>query len=58
MFSLKFKNLAWAGNEIRFIFAAFAVLALVLLREAAFPVIIIGHVLFSLINHLKFSRNM
>ena len=52
MFSLKFKNLAWEGNEIRFIFAAFAVAALVLLREAAFPVIIIGHVLFSFFNHL------
>jgi CDP-diacylglycerol---serine O-phosphatidyltransferase len=53
MFSLKFKNLAWEGNQIRFIFAAFAVVALVLLREAAFPVIIIGHVLFSLFNHLQ-----
>jgi CDP-diacylglycerol--serine O-phosphatidyltransferase len=58
MFSLKFKNLAWEGNEIRFIFAAFAVVALVLLREAAFPIIIIGHVLFSLFNHLKVSRNV
>ncbi len=58
MFSLKFKNLAWEGNEIRFIFAAFAVGALVLLREAAFPIIIIGHVLFSLFNHLKVSRNV
>ncbi len=57
MFSLKFKNLAWEGNEIRFIFAAFAVVTLVLLREAAFPIIIIGHVLFSLFNHLKLSRN-
>lgn len=58
MFSLKFKNLAWEGNEIRFIFAAFAVVTLVLLREAAFPIIIIGHVLFSLFNHLKVSRDL
>ncbi len=58
MFSLKFKNLAWEGNEIRFIFAAFAVGLLVLLREAAFPFIIIGHVLFSLIVHLRVKRKL
>lgn len=57
MFSLKFKNLAWEGNEIRFIFAAFAVMLLAVLREAAFPFIIVGHVLFSLIVHLRVSRN-
>jgi CDP-diacylglycerol---serine O-phosphatidyltransferase len=57
MFSLKFKNLAWAGNEIRFIFAAFSVVLLVLLREAAFPFIILGHVLFSLFVHLKVGRD-
>jgi len=58
MFSLKFKNLTWAGNEIRFTFAAFSIVMLVVLREAAFPFIIIGHVLFSLFAHLKFNRQV
>ncbi|MCF8247681.1 MAG: CDP-alcohol phosphatidyltransferase family protein [Saprospiraceae bacterium] len=58
MFSLKFKNLAWEGNQIRFIFAAFVVVSLVFLREAAFPFIIIGHVLFSFIVHLKDNKKL
>lgn len=40
MFSFKLKGLGWQGNEIRFIFAASAVILLVLLHQAAFPFII------------------
>ena len=58
MFSLKFKNLAWEGNQIRFIFAAFAILLLVVMREAAFPFIIISHVLFSFFVYLKENKKM
>ena len=50
MFSLKFKNLAWAGNEIRFTFAAIAVLMIVFLKEAAFSPIIAVYVLFSAVK--------
>lgn len=57
MFSLKFKNLAWEGNQIRFIFAAFAVVLLVLLKEASLSFIIIGHVLFSFFIHLKVTSH-
>ena len=47
MFSLKFKNLAWKGNEIRFIFAAVTAAMIALLKEAAFSPIIAVYVLFS-----------
>ncbi len=43
MFSLKFSGLQWKGNEIRIIFAAAAVFALITLREAAFALIIAAY---------------
>lgn len=52
MFSLKFKHMAWAGNQIRFTFAALAVAMLVAFREAAFSLITVAYVIFSLIDHL------
>ncbi len=53
MFSLKFKKLRWAGNEIRITFATAAVLMGVLLKEAAFATIIIAYVLFTIIDNTK-----
>jgi CDP-diacylglycerol--serine O-phosphatidyltransferase len=52
MFGLKFKNLAWQGNQTRFIFVALALVLLILLKEASFSLIIIAYVLFSLFNSL------
>jgi CDP-diacylglycerol--serine O-phosphatidyltransferase len=51
MFSLKFKKLSWAGNEIRIIFAVVAVLMGVLLKEAAFAAIIIAYLFFTIIDN-------
>jgi CDP-diacylglycerol--serine O-phosphatidyltransferase len=51
MFSLKFKNLAWSGNQIRFIFAALSAVMIFLLKEAAFAPIIAAYVLLSLIDN-------
>lgn len=47
MFALKFKSLAWAGNEIKFIFAGIALLLLILTREVAFSAVVVLYVLFS-----------
>ncbi len=52
MFSMKFKTLSWRGNEIRFTFAALAVAMLILLKEAAFALIIVAYVLLSGIENL------
>jgi len=53
MFGLKFKNLTWAGNEIRFIFAALSLALVVWLREASLSLIIIAYVLFSIFENLS-----
>jgi len=47
MFSLKFKNYSWAGNQIRYIFLAISLILIVTLSFAAIPVIIILYMLFS-----------
>ncbi len=57
MFSFKFKQLGWKGNEIRIIFATLAVSMLFLLQEASFSLIIIAYVLFALIDNLFIKNN-
>lgn len=56
MFSFKFKSLAWQGNEIQFLFAATAVILLVLLREAALSTIILLYLLVSVLIHFRNQR--
>ena len=51
MFSLKFKSFSWKGNEIKFTFVAIALILLVFTREAAFAIVILLYVLFSIIKH-------
>ena len=51
MFNLKFKNLQWAGNEIRIIFLVTAVLLLIIFREMAFSIIISLYILLSLFRY-------
>lgn len=50
MFSLKFKNLKWSGNQIQFVFLGFSVLMLVIFRLNAFAPIIAGYILISVIS--------
>lgn len=56
MFSLKLKNMAWEGNEIRYIFAIISVLMLVWLREAALSFIIVAYVLISAVYHFFIQK--
>lgn len=58
MFGLKFKNLAWAGNEIRFIFAGVSLALIVWLREASLSLIIVAYVLFSIFENLSKRWNV
>lgn len=51
MFSFKFKDFQWAGNEIRFIFAFFALVLLILFKEAAFSLIILLYILFGIFGN-------
>lgn len=50
MFSLKFKNLGWKDNKIRFIFVGLTAVLLVLFKYIAIPFVIIGYVGLSMIN--------
>jgi len=56
MFSLKFKTLTWAGNEIKFTFTAIAVVLLATVQEVAFSAVVLLYVLFSTIRHLGSSK--
>lgn len=56
MFSLKFKNLNWTGNEIRFGFLGSAVLLTALLGVGALPVVILLYVLISIIAKLRSNQ--
>ena len=48
MFSLKFQNFNWKGNEIRYFFLAVSSILLILLQEIALPVIILLYLLLSI----------
>ncbi len=50
LFSLKFKNLSWKDNALRFIFLGVCIASLALLQIGAFPFIIIFYVLLSLLS--------
>lgn len=51
MFGMKFKSLTWEGNEIRFIFAASALLMMLFFKEASFSLIILAYLLFATIDN-------
>ncbi len=48
MFSLKFKNLSWKENNLRFIFLAISLILFIIFRLGAFPIIILVYILISL----------
>lgn len=61
MFSFKIKSYGWKGNEVRWPFVVFAVLAVVLLRTYSIPVIIVMYIVVStviwIVKKLKVSKN-
>ncbi len=57
MFSLKFKNLGFQGNKIRYIFIVLSVILLISLHTIAIPIIIIIYILLSAINNWIFNIN-
>jgi CDP-diacylglycerol--serine O-phosphatidyltransferase len=48
IFSMKFKSMAWAGNQLRFVFLGMSVILLGLFSLSAIPMIIILYVLISI----------
>lgn len=47
MFSFKFEQFRWRGNEIKIIFAAISLMLIIVLREVALAFIILLYILFS-----------
>ncbi len=56
LFSLKFKNYSFKGNEIVYIFLLISVVLLILLKFVAIPIIILLYVLMSVIQNV-ISKN-
>lgn len=58
LFALKFKNLSWQDNKIKFIFLSFSLLFVILFNFYAIPFIILFYILLSLINNfIKKEQN-
>lgn len=53
MFSLKFKHFRWQGNQIRYIFAAIALLFGLLLQEAAIAPLLLVYIIINLIRSMN-----
>ncbi|MDP4292169.1 MAG: CDP-diacylglycerol--serine O-phosphatidyltransferase [Bacteroidota bacterium] len=53
LFSLKFKNLEWGKNQIRYIFLGLAMILLIWLGVSSLPMIIVLYVLLSIFANLK-----
>lgn len=47
MFSFKFSSLAWRGNAVRYLFAGFVLVAILLLRTYSIPLIIVTYIVVS-----------
>lgn len=47
MFSFKFSSLVWRGNVVRYLFAGFALVAILLLRTYSIPLIIVTYIVVS-----------
>ena len=52
LFALKFKDWSFKNNSIRYIFLLLSIVALIILKFAAIPLIVVIYVLMSLLNNL------
>lgn len=50
MFSLKFKNLRWADNKVRFIFLIVAAIILIILHEKGLSAVIVWYIILSVLT--------
>jgi len=52
LFALKFRDLKWHNNKIRYIFILFSILLIIIFNVASLPIIIILYILISIIHNL------
>lgn len=53
LFALKFKTWSWADNKIRYSFLLLSVIAIVLLKFIAIPIILILYIVLSILSNIK-----
>ena len=58
MFSFKFKHLRWEGNALRIIFAASALVFLLIWREVALAPIVLIYIIINIVRHFTTNRNL
>ncbi|WP_020536802.1 CDP-alcohol phosphatidyltransferase family protein [Lewinella cohaerens] len=56
MFSFKFKQLRWEGNALRIIFAASALVFLLIWREVALAPIVLIYIIINIVRHFTTNR--
>lgn len=52
LLALKFKNFAWNGNEIRYVFLMLCLVLILTLKMIALPIIIVLYILISIVNNI------
>lgn len=57
LFSLKFKNLTWKANNIRFIFLLISIGLIFVFKVLALPLIVILYLILSIVKHFLLNRN-
>ena len=55
LFSLKFKQFGWKGNEIRFVFLALSLVSLIVFQFLGLTIVIVLYIVLSLVNNLFFK---
>lgn len=58
MFSFKFKHLRWEGNALRIIFAASALVFLLIWREVALAPLVLIYIIINIVRHFTINRNL
>ena len=58
MFSFKFKHLRWEGNALRIIFAASALVFLLIWREVALAPIVLIYIIINIVRHFTTNRSL
>ena len=53
LFSLKFKNYGWAGNQIKYLFLGLTLLLLLWLKTLAIPLVILLYILLSILENAQ-----
>ena len=58
LFSLKFKDYGWKGNEVKYVFLLITIGLLVIFKVVAIPMVITVYVLLSLLENKKLRKNL